>query len=163
MSILSISAELAALPPSESKRYDTAYRDVGFEFGFGRGGAYPGHSHLRFIDVMFAPAGVRLSSASADAAMPTLVIAPARTYLPDLETGDFTFLKFCPDDGEVNPPEKVYEKLYEQQILSFRDDAHVTFPFYARAFGERESVEVTLQGEHLSLSIGSRHLLKIQR
>lgn len=160
---LSIAREIASLPATADKRYDTAYRDAGFEFGFGRAGAYRGHSHLRFIDLIFAPDGVRGLRGAAASGASTLVIAPARSYLPDVELGDFAFLKFCPDDGEVRLPDKVDDELHEQPILAYAGTARLTFPWYAHPRAERQQVEVTLAGTRLTLTIGPGRTLVIDR
>lgn len=162
MSFLSISSEIASLLASENKRYSTAYKDVGFELGFGRGGAYKGHSHLRFIDLMFSPDRILWCGDESREAN-TMVIAPPRTYLPDVETGDFVFLKFCPDGGEVILPDKVNEALYEQQILTFTDEARLTFPWYTHPRAERQNVEVTLHGTELTIEMGRSGSLVVRR
>ncbi len=162
MSLLSISREIASLPAGEDKRYVTAYKDVGFELGFGRGGVYRGHSHLRLIDLIFSPDGVRcIGGNSTDAK--TLVIAPARTFLPDIEIGNFMFLKFCPDDGEVTLPEKVYEELWEGQILSYADRAQLTFSWYPDSCAECQNIEVSLWGSDLTIEIGCSRSLYVRR
>jgi hypothetical protein len=109
---------------------------------------------------MFAPAGVRWQN-DASGASRTLVIAPPRTHLSDLDTGDFVFLKFCPDDGEVVLPDKVYEELREQEILSFTHEARLTFPWFPSAGAQRQTVEVTLRGTDLTLDLGTGRRLVI--
>lgn len=162
MPFLSISHEILSLPEGMDKRYDTTYEDVGFELGFGRGGAFRGHSHLRFVDLIFAPDGLRCTGSESLHAK-TLVVVPARTFLPDIETGDFMFLKFCPDQGEVSLPDKVYEELHEQNIIACSDHATLTFSWYAHSRAKCEKVEVTLFGSELRIEIGRCRSLHIGR
>jgi hypothetical protein len=147
----SISTKLGELPPATAKRYDLLYKESGFEFGFGRGGAYDGHSHLHFVDVLFSPAGVVWAGLNAPV---KLVIAPSRTYLPDVRTGDFAFLKFCPDDREVVLPDKVPQQLHERELVVFGDDGDVSFPWYADPM-RPGTIGVSLRGSALTLDFSN--------
>lgn len=136
----SISQVISTLAESD-KRYDILYKDSGFELGFGRGGSYEGHSHLYFVDVLFSPAGIQWNGGGLGA---TLVVVPPRTYLPRVETGDFVFLKFCPDAREVILPDKVSSELSEQHVMTYGDQADLEFPWYRSADSASGSIQIVL-------------------
>jgi hypothetical protein len=154
---LSIAGEIAALAPTERKRYDALYAEAGYEFGFGRGGEYVGHSHLRFVDVLFAPHGIR--RAVDDHMLGTLVVVPSRMYLPNVRTGDFAFLKFCADADPVVVPDKVEARLDGDTILSFVDEGRVELPWFRHEGARQEAVHLTLGGRELTVIVGQRQLL----
>ena len=152
----SVSAAIQSLPATATKDYRILYADAGFEFGFGRAGAYPGHSHLAFIDLLFAPDGITCDGVTSS----TLIVAPPRTYLSDVRTGDFAFLKFCPDARTVVLPEKVSEVLNESEILAFRDDVSLEFPWYDQ--GARPGhIRTSLAGGVLTLDFAGEMSLVV--
>jgi hypothetical protein len=160
MPALSILDQVSSLHDSQVKTYLTSYHEDGFEIGFGRQGSYNGHSHLRFIDIIFCPTGVRYEGVHADI-IPTLVVVPARTYLPDVSTGPFGFLKFCPDSGPIDLPEKVDDQLEEGEVLAFIDQAKMTIPWYKKAAAAPGEVVLTLAHDVFIIEFSDGHSFRI--
>lgn len=162
MSALSILDRVSSFHDAQDKVYLTSYHDDGFEIGFGRQGSYSGHSHLRFIDIIFSPAGITYGDAHAGVP-PALVVVPARTFLPDVTTGHFVFLKFCQDGRPVKLPEKVDDQLEEGKVLAFMDRAKMTFPWYRRAAAEPGEVALTLAHDILTIEFSNGRSFRIGR
>ena len=150
MNRISVSDEVAAFAPRSDKRYDILYANAGFEFGFGRAGSYEGHSHRCFVDLLFSPGGIRWKEGG-ETATGMLVIVPARSYLPDVETDNFAFLKFCPDSREVSLPDKVSDRLCERNVMAFTESAQVTFPWFPHPESAPQTIAVSLSGSELKL------------
>ncbi|MES2669682.1 MAG: hypothetical protein V4673_04585 [Pseudomonadota bacterium] len=156
MPALSIFDQVSSFNDRQDKVYLTSYHENGFEIGFGRQGSYSGHSHLRFVDIIFSPAGIRYDGAHADIP-PALVVVPARTYLPDVTIGLFGFLKFCQDGGPIDFPEKVDYQLNEGKVLAFIDQAKITFPWYRKPGAKPGEVILTLAHDVFTIEFSNGH------
>jgi|AntRauTorckE5430_2_1112549.scaffolds.fasta_scaffold03123_3 hypothetical protein len=112
--------------PWQDKSYVNLLSETCFyELGFGRRGLYKGHSHLFFTDVLFSPTGIKIYGIDQ---VWNCVIVPPRTYLPDVEIGDFFFIKFCHDLSEFSPPEKVSYKIFDDEVylLNNKSSSYLT-------------------------------------
>jgi len=90
----SIQEEIQKLKTTESKAYYYLYADSGFELGFGKSGKYSGHSHKFFYDILFSQNQISTRDADGKAILGNLILVPPRTFLGEVQTSDFFFLKF---------------------------------------------------------------------
>lgn len=158
MSILEV---VKSFSHEKDKQYSKLYHEDGYEIGFGKGGKYPGHSHLYFYDIMFSPLGIELV-VNGKQAKGNLLIVPPRTYMEDVTLGDFFFLKFSPTNITVPVPEKVDERLQEGELMLFplqRYDS--SYPFFEKKDVSSGDLGVSLSWAHLDLFVGSRPMIRI--
>ena len=76
----------------------------GVEMGFGAAGDYEAHAHRHFLDLMYAPGGIR---SSPDSPSSQLLVVPPRTPFGPVSTDAFFFLKAVAVDEPVSIPDKV--------------------------------------------------------
>lgn len=111
MKILSIN-KMVSIP--NIKTYLSSYTKDGYEIGFGKQGKYKGHSHYFFYDILFSPDFIFIGNEKLVNSY--MAIIPPRTFMDDVEIGDFFFLKFCPSNHTFSVPEKTNDKLDEGKI-----------------------------------------------
>ena len=162
MTSLSITAELAALSGSQSKGYAGVHAIDGYERGCGRSGTYSGHAHRKFYDVIFAPSGLSGTDLMGGRVVGTLLVVPPRTYFGALTLGDFFFIKFAPEPGAFELPDKVDERLGEGSARVFSDKASLVLPWYPRPSGVPGWIRVRLDGDQLTLSFSTEERLHIR-
>lgn len=155
----SIDIEISKMKADQSKVYHYIYADSGFELGFGKAGTYSAHSHLFFYDVLFS--GKPISSSDADGKFISgkFIIIPPRTYLGEVVTENFFFIKFCPTNEIVVLPDKRNEILKDGIIEVFAGNALIKFPWYKKKSIRKLSVSFNLQNEKLNIIIGETEFL----
>lgn len=138
----------------QSKIYMSTYNELGFEYGFGKGGYYSGHSHYYFCDIMFSKSKIITSSIENKLIEDKLVIVPPRTYMADVEINDFFFLKFSPNSGKIKVPDKTEEKLNLGVIKSTSATYNCTLSWFD--MNQRESkITMRFDGKELLLTFGN--------
>lgn len=154
MTSLSISRCLSKLAPLQKKDYLCTYPDHGYEFGVGREGRYDGHAHRRYVDVVFSPQGLIVTTLDGRLLRGRLFVLPQRTSFEGIETGDFFFTKFVPDAGPFTPPDKTDEPLTQGAIQVWHEATRLSFPWFPTSdFGSRISFALTPR--ELSINFGS--------
>ncbi len=98
--------------------------------GVGKAGSYRGHSHLFFHDIIYCPSGLVCSSPRLSSGKATLVIVPRETYLGEVNTDDFFFIKFSASPADVSFPEKIYECLNATSIILPSPGASLRYVYY---------------------------------
>ena len=151
----SISAVVSQLKEGTDKVYLTTYREHGYELGFGKGGSYPGHSHLYFQDIFISYEKIQSSDAHSVSIRDTLLLIPPQTYLGDVVCGDFFFIKFCPSQETVVFPEKVDDVMTKGTMIHTSSAFEITFPFYKSKSDGKQEVKVQLKDDVLLLTVGS--------
>jgi hypothetical protein len=151
----SIADVVSGLREGTDKIYLRTYREHGYELGFGRGGSYPGHSHLYFLDLILSYGQIGCSDAWGSSISDSLVIVPPQTYLGDVVCGDFFFIKFCPAQHTVIFPEKLDEVMDRGEIIHATDHFNRSFSYYKDGKDERRSLQVHLANNTLVLTVGS--------
>ena len=157
---LSISYEVSRLPAAENKRYDVLYPEAGYEFGFGRAGSYPAHSHRHFVDLIFSPGGIRWESDGTPSEAPLLIVPPGG-LVPDLTTDEFAFLKFCVDRRSVILPDKCDYSGNTDTARVFRGQASESFPWFPRPSTEASLIRVSLDDRVLVLDFVGIKVLRV--
>ncbi len=163
MTSLSISETIRLLTRGERKKYLVTYDEMGFEMGVGRSGAYEGHSHLRFYDIIYSPEGVRCRCSNGRQMEGRLVVVPPRTYLGTTHAADFFFLKFCPDSAKLTLPEKVLEPLTAGSVLTYQDEADLVFPWCPFEGHAITTASLRMSGIVLKVEMGSDYTIEVLR
>ena len=89
---------------SKRKKYLWLVPDHGLELGFGAAGEYEAHAHRYFLDLIYSPAGLRISP---DEPKAHLAIVPPRVAFGPTLTAEFFFIKLLTEPGPFAIPEKV--------------------------------------------------------
>ena len=150
----SIQEEIQKLKTTESKAYYYLYADSGFELGFGKSGKYSGHSHKFFYDILFSQNQISTRDADGKAILGNLILVPPRTFLGEVQTSDFFFLKFSPSNDKIDLPDKVDEVLSERIISCFSQNADVKIPWFKKYLSDKSLVSLTLDKKTLIVKIG---------
>jgi hypothetical protein len=155
----SIEIEIPKLNSTQSKVYHYLYADSGFELGFGKAGTYSGHSHLFFCDVLFSAKPISTSDADGKTISGNLIVIPPRTYLGEVVTDDFFFIKFCPTNEKIMLPDKREDILTDGKIEAFNGNAAMEIPWYEKNTSRESSVTFSLQNEKLHIKIGETEFI----
>lgn len=84
---------------STSRKYYGLLSNFGLEWGVGIGGSYPGHFHLGFTDVIFAPSGMVVADEFGVSHRGTLLVVPPGVWFSPDRVEAFWFMKLF---GSVN-------------------------------------------------------------
>ena len=150
----SIEIEISKMKANQSKIYHYIYADSGFELGFGKAGTYSAHSHLFFCDVLYSAKPISTSDADGNFFSGNLIVIPPRTYLGEVVTENFFFIKFCPTNANFEPPDKQDEILTDGFIEAFSNNLTIEVPWYEKNIDEILPVTFSLQNEKLHITIG---------
>jgi len=156
-----IDKEVKSLPTNKSKSYYFLYHESGFEFGFGKGGYYKGHSHLYFYDILFSKTPISTKNHQGNKIYDTLIIIPPRTFLDDVIIDDFFFIKFCPNNSKFELPEKVDYIIKDGTILSNSHDFEIKIPWFKSYQSEESFILVTLKNNELKIKFGDLETIQI--
>lgn len=149
---LMISETLSNIPYSD-KEYLQSYEEAGFETGVGDGGRYPGHAHMLYTDVVYSPTGLSTRTVGGKNLIGQMLIIPPRTYVEDIQTNKFWFMKFMRDGAEVRLPDKVHLRLSEGLPLMIEPEFRLTCKLYRKPSGPRRKVEFHLREDCLDVYI----------
>lgn len=139
---------------STSKSYLWLVPGHGLEMGFGQAGEHEAHAHRHFVDVIYCPAGMRLSPGEEEC---TMAIVPPRVAFGPTATGEFFFLKFLLDDATHVIPDKVTG----EELASFArtpEPARLlgaferTLPWFDPREGAMSQISLRCDGEVLTAS-----------
>jgi hypothetical protein len=158
MTSYSISAQIIFLSQSISKTYLTLYPNDGYELGFGRAGQYKGHSHLQFYDLLFSLKGLRSLDPVEMLPKGSLLVIQPKTYLPDIDIGDFFFLKFSPDPGPFKIPDKVVDRYHEGGIIGASEGFEKEFKWFPTIGGRESRIKLKLTIDRLTIQLGEKEI-----
>jgi len=149
-----IKEEIQKFKLEQSKAYHYLYADSGFELGFGRGGRYSGHSHLFFYDILFSQSIISSTDANGNIISGNLIVIPQKTFIGEVQTDDFFFLKFCTTNDLVITPDKVDTVSKEGLISSFSNESKVQIAWYKNYLSETSFVKIDYSNNKMKLLIG---------
>ena len=158
MKVLSISKNIKRLKEKD-KVYLTTYHNNGYELGFGKGGFYKGHSHYFFYDILFSPYKLIVSNEQTSKNN-FLLVVPPRTFMNDIEIGDFFFLKFCPTNDTFLLPEKTDEILKEGKILMYSVATQLNFSWF-KTPNNQSKINIDAKHSHLVITFNNHNKIKI--
>ena len=149
-----IKKEIAKFKSIELKEYHFLYENSGFEMGFGMSGVYPGHSHLYFCDILFSPLPISTSDADGKAVFGNLIVIPPKTFLGEVKTDDFFFMKFSTTNEFITLPDKIESIERSGVISSFIEIGHVKLPWYRNHLSEESFIEIDYKNSGLLIKYG---------
>lgn len=154
MKAFDIKEEIMKLKSNESKVYYYLYEEAGFELGFGKGGKYPGHSHLFFCDILYSPKPISTFNADGTKLNGNLIVIPPKTYLGDVTIDNFFFIKFCPTNELVTIPDKIDSIENEDSIKCFSNKAKIEFSWYKKSISEKSFFILDYKNNELTINLG---------
>ena len=143
----------------KDKIYLSLYKNKGYELGFGKAGFYKGHSHKYFYDLLYSPEKIILKDRNLSENNYLLVVPP-KTFMSDIEIGNFFFLKFCPSNDFFSPPEKTQEVLTEGELDLYSSPIKLRFTWY-KTSKNKSSLSIDAQIEQVIISFGDVKKIKI--
>lgn len=158
MKILSIKDIVQSLD-GRDKIYLTTYDNEGYELGFGKGGFYKGHSHYFFYDILFSPDKLFIKN---ERNLPNsfLAVAPPRTFMNDIEIGNFFFIKFCPTNDNFLLPEKTDTVLKEGIIEIYSNPIQLNFTWFKNSYNKL-NISAVAERNNLIITFGNNEKIKI--
>lgn len=158
MKILSINRIIRSLYETD-KVYLTTYIDDGYELGFGKRGLYKGHSHYFFYDILFSPEKLIIKNENN---IPScfLAVVPPKTFMSDVEIGDFFFIKFCPTNDNFSLPEKTNIILNEGKIELYSNPTELNFRWF-KTVDEKLSLNMVAEQNNLTITFNNNVKIKI--
>jgi len=158
MEVLSISKIIKRLKEKD-KVYLTNYHNNGYELGFGKRGFYKGHSHYFFYDILFSPYKLIVSNEQTPQNN-FLLVVPPRTFMNDIEIGDFFFLKFCPTNETFLLPEKTDEVLKEGKIIMHSSATQLSFSWF-KTPNIQSKININAKPNELIITFNNHNKIKI--
>lgn len=143
------------------KFYKALYPDNGYESGFGKGGCYAGHSHRYFYDILFSPDGIYFNDGGVDKKS-FIIIVPPRTFMDDVRTGDFFFIKFCPTSDTFQVPEKTNSVLSEGVIMPYSDPVRFDSVWY-KTPNDKGHIWLEATPDSLDINFDNHRIIRIVR
>lgn len=159
MKTLSIKEIIQSLSGTD-KVYLTTYNNEGYELGFGEGGFYKGHSHYFFYDILFSPDKLFIKN---EKKTPNnfLAIIPPRTFMNDVEIGNFFFIKFCPTNDSFLLPEKTDDVLLSgKKIDIYSDPIQLDFTWF-KTQHEKLNINIVAEPNDLIITFENNEKLKV--
>ena len=149
--------EIKKFEADQTKAYFYLYADTGFELGFGKGGKYPGHSHLFFYDILFSQSIISSADAEGNIISGNLIVIPPKTFIGEVQIENFFFFKFCPSSDLVILPDKIDAVENAGLIKSFSEECKIHLDWYKNYLNVISSIVIDYNGNNVKLRIGETH------
>lgn len=156
-----ITEEIQKLKPKETKAYYYLYADSGFELGFGKGGTYAGHSHLYFCDILFSTKPIETSDGDGKIISDNLIVIPPKTYVGEVVTDDFFFIKFCPTNDRVILPDKIESVERVGLISGYSNEVNIVFPWFKNHLSSESLIKLELNSNNFQINLGNNNSFHI--
>lgn len=157
MKSYNLKEEVIKLDPNELKAYYYLYAGYGFELGFGKGGKYPGHSHLYFYDILYSSLPILTNDANGKNISGKLIVTPPKTYMGEVVTDDFFFVKFCPTNDAIILPDKVNHVEKVGLISSFSNQACIELDWFKNHLSEKSFFKLDYKNNILKINFGEKY------
>ncbi|MDR1202066.1 MAG: hypothetical protein LBL58_10635 [Tannerellaceae bacterium] len=158
MEIISIKNIVKSLDRT-NKIYLTTYDNEGYELGFGKSGYYKGHSHYFFYDILFSPHKLLIKNKK-NLSDSFLAVVPPRTFMNDVEIGDFFFIKFCPTNENFSLPEKTDIILNEGEIEIYSKPTLLNFTCFKTRY-DKINISISAEADNLVIKFHDSKKIKI--